>query len=294
MSGRLTIQDATGIITDGEADTGVIEGYCDAAQLIPANSIPGYARGACYFNLVNGQQVLNLGSVSSSSFGIVSGWADATSTIASYQSVAGFAVGAQIIDTVSGAAFTNIGTLTSSNFVSQQLTTLGFYQIPLAGFRAIATNDIPAQAGTPIGGLLCGDSAPVYKRINAATDKGLRIQWAATSVIEITAEQFLTPPDMDVTKTSTLNIICSMGGGTDTPTLTVNAFPGVGGVDFGSATAALNNTVTNRSVAFAANKFGSFGVTGFSSFSVTPGAHGTDALNIFGMFLQYSKKLVTA
>jgi hypothetical protein len=50
--------------------------------------------------------------------------------------------------------------------------------------RIIASNDIAAK-GTPDGGTVSLDTDPTFKRVNAATDKQLRIAWAATSVIPI-------------------------------------------------------------------------------------------------------------
>jgi hypothetical protein len=295
MGMRRTVQDATGILSDFEGDGGAFEGYSDATQAFPADSLPGFARGGCWYDFQTGNQRINVGTVTSSKIRLVSGFADSTNTIASYQSIAGYVKGAVLIDIVTGAMFTNIGTDTSSNFISQQISTQGFWQLPLSGFRIIQTNNIPVLAGTPASGIMAQDTSPKYIRINAATDKGLRVQWAASTAIEITTENLLTPPDMDVTKASSLNLIASMGGATDTPTVTANVFPGLGGVDFGAASGAITGTtIAVYPIALAANKFGGFGATGFASISLTPGAHTTDVLNLYGVYLQYQKQLMPA
>lgn len=162
----------------------------------------------------------------------------------------------------------------------------GTVRFDIFGARAIASNDIQNTAATPPGGILTLNTAPLLKRTNAATDKSMMIQWAATSVIEIQLPSVAIPIDFDVTKTSTLKIRAKMGGATDTPTITANVFPGVGGSDAGAATGALSSTAAVVTVAIAANIFT---VGDVASVALTPGAHGTDALNLYAVWLEYTK-----
>lgn len=187
-----------------------------------------------------------------------------------------FALGNKELHIPSGAAFVCDG---------PNLAT-GTIRFDIFGARAIASNDIPATAATPPGGLLTSNTAPLLKRTNAATDKSMMIQWAATSVIEIQLPSVAIPIDFDVTKTSTLKIRAKMGGATDTPTITANVFPGVGGADAGAATAALSSTAAVLTVSVAASIFT---VGDVVSVALTPGAHGTDALNLYAVWLEYTK-----
>lgn len=190
--------------------------------------------------------------------------------------------------------YINVGSVTSPTWIpidTNAVSALGFIPLPLTSFRAISSNDIPAQAGTPIGGLLCSDSAPKYIRINTSTDKGLRIQWAASGVIEITTS-FYYPPDLDATKAVTVNLRASMGGASDTPVITIAYFEGIGDTNRGSNTAA----VTGTTIATYSN---STVITptaahpNYASVSLTPGTHGTDVLNLYEAYILYTKKVLT-
>jgi hypothetical protein len=170
-------------------------------------------------------------------------------------------------------------------FDSANLST-GTLRFDIFGARAIASNDIPNTAATPPGGILTLNTAPLLKRTNAATDKSMMIQWAASSSIEIQLPSVAIPIDCDVTKAATLKIRAKMGGATDTPTITANVFPGVGGADAGTATAALSATAANLTVAIAAS---TLTVGDVVSVALTPGAHTTDALDLYAVWLEYTK-----
>jgi hypothetical protein len=139
------------------------------------------------------------------------------------------------------------------------------------------------------GGKLAVDTAPKLIRANAATDKALTINWAATSVIEIT-QGFLYPPDMDVTLPYTVNLRAKMGGATDTPTVTVGVFEGVGDTVRGGATAALSSTVSTVSKAITPTS----GYPNFAAVTLVPGAHGTDTVVLYAAWILYTKKLLTS
>lgn len=165
---------------------------------------------------------------------------------------------------------------------------IGILPLNLFGARAVAANDIPNTAATPPGGLLTLNSAPTLKRLNAATDKGIKVEWAAASVIEIVLPPVVYPPDLDDTKNVVLKLAAKMAGATDTPTITANFFEGIGDADAGGATAALSNALQILSVTIAAANVGAY--PNFASVSLTPGAHGTDALALYAAWLEYSKK----
>lgn len=163
----------------------------------------------------------------------------------------------------------------------------GFITLPLAQARLIATNDIPALAAQA--GLLGLDSAPKLKRVNAATDKKLRVEWAATSVIPITWD-ITYPPDLDDTATLTVKILAAMGAApVDTPTIAVNYFEGVGDTNAGGNTAAVTGaTVATYSRVIAASDIGTY--PNGASIELVPAAHGTDALYLYAAWCEYSRK----
>ena len=165
----------------------------------------------------------------------------------------------------------------------------GIVPIDLTHFRAIASNNIPAQAGTPIGGLLCGDSAPKLLRTNAATDKSLAIQWAASSSIEITAP-FIYPPDMNILVPYTVNFQALMNGATDTPTVAVGVFEGIGDTNRGATSAAMTAAIAQYSVSITATA----AFPNFAIISLTPGAHTTNILLIYNVWIQYTKQLLSS
>lgn len=170
---------------------------------------------------------------------------------------------------------------------------VGYIALPLAQARLIASNDIAAK-GTPDGGLISLDTDPTFKRVNAATDKQLRIAWAATSVIPITWG-FVIPPDMDIfSAVLTINLIMSMAATADTPTVAVNYFNNAVGSAYSGDTNAGGNTgaVTGttptkytKTIAVAdLVAAGSMGIV-----ELVPAAHGTDALYLWGAYISYNK-----
>lgn len=219
------------------------------------------------------------------------GWTDAQLTLPA-NGTRGYATGCMLIDSVTGEEYINTGSDTSCTFVARSALTLGIIPLPLNSFRAIAANEIPALAGTPASGILASDTLPKFKRANTSTDKALKIEWAASSVIEVTSDNIVVPLDFDITKASTLNLITKMGGATDTPVIAVNVFPGLGGADAGGNTSASATTLGIVTLAIAANKF-LVAPNNFASISLVPGAHTTDVLQLYGGYITYTKKLLS-
>lgn len=162
----------------------------------------------------------------------------------------------------------------------------GFIPLPLAQARIIASNDISAKNAAD-GGLVSLDTDPTFKRVNGATDKNLRLAWAATSVIPVTWA-FDYPPDLDDTATVLVHLFCGMAGATDTPVLGVAYFEGVGDTNAGGNTAALSATVADKTVTIAAADIGAY--PNSASVTITPPAHGTDALYLYGAHIEYTRK----
>lgn len=162
----------------------------------------------------------------------------------------------------------------------------GFVPLPLTGWRIIATNDVAAKNAAD-GGTISLDTDPTLKRVNGATDKKLRIAWAAASVVEI-VNDFVYPPDLDEASAVEVHFLAAMGGATDTPVLGVSYFEGVGDSNAGGNTAAITGTtVAEYSVSIA---HGNVGATPkAASIGIVPAAHGNDALYIYGAWIEYTR-----
>lgn len=238
----------------------------------PTNSQPGWAQGALWMNTATGILYENTGSNTSSTwttFGAAAG-----NTITTPTGSPG------AVTTVQGAF---------NELYQNAITTLAFVPLTLPSWRAIASNDIPVAAGTPAAGILASDTAPKLKRVNTSTDKALKIEWAASSVIEITNE-FYYPPDMDVTKNYTVNLAVKMASTNDTPTTTVNVFEGIGDTNRGGTTAAASSTLQQLSVTVTPTG----AHPNFASISVTPGTHGTDTYQLYEAYILYQRKVLTS
>lgn len=162
----------------------------------------------------------------------------------------------------------------------------GFIPLAIADAREVSSNATINAAGN--GGLLASDTTPILQRVNGATDKALRLNWAATNVDEITWS-FAYPPDLDDLFALEVHVLAAMAGASDTPTLTVGYFEGVGDTDAGGATAAVTGTtVAEYSVSIAATDVGT--PPKVASVSLVPGAHGTDILYVYAAWIEYTRK----
>jgi hypothetical protein len=185
--------------------------------------------------------------------------------------------------------FNDAGTVIYSMGPTGALSTKGSIDLPLGSWRTIATTAIPDLAvASGNGGQLAANSLPSLNRINAATDKGVRIMWAATSVIEIT-NQFTYPPDWDDTAPVTFNMLASMAGEADTPVVAVAYFEGLGDTNAGGNSAAITGTtIAQYSVAVTAANVGAYPNT--ATVTLIPAAHGTDILNLYATWIEYTRK----
>lgn len=170
------------------------------------------------------------------------------------------------------------------------VSALGFIPLPLPSWRLVASNDVPAIAvASGNGGNLASDTAPKLIRVSTSTDKCLTINWAAAGAIEI-FNTFYYPPDMDVTATYTVNLRVKMGGSTDTPTITVGLFEGIGDTNRGGATGAASSTLSTLSVTVTPTT----GHPNFASVTLVPGSHGTDTVVLYEAYILYQKKLLSS
>ena len=183
----------------------------------------------------------------------------------------------------------NTGDIANGGVTAVKLATTlktGYVPLPLTAWRIIATNDIAAKNAAD-GGTISLDTDPTLKRVNGATDKKLRLAWAAASVVEIVAD-FVYPPDLDEAAAVEVHFLAAMAGAADTPVLGVSYFEGVGDTNAGGNTAAITGTsIAEYSVSIA---HGNVGATPkAASIGIVPAAHGTDALYIYGAWIEYTR-----
>lgn len=158
--------------------------------------------------------------------------------------------------------------------------------IPLVNWRAISGDDI--QNLVAHGGLLAKDSAPILEYTNGDTDSAFRIRWAATVVTPI-AMQVVLPTDLDDVQSMTITLRAAMAGATDTPVIDLDSYFNQGDTKVSDASAA----ITGVTAADYAITVGSADVPPSSrtlTMELTPAAHGTDALYVYGTWLSYVRK----
>ena len=162
----------------------------------------------------------------------------------------------------------------------------GWIHLDLGTARIISGGAIQ---NTVEGGVPDGNTAPSLSRVNGATDKAIRLAWAASGSAELTWGPIVYPPDLDDTAVVSVHFLAAMAGLTDTPVLTVAAFEGVGDADAGGATAAVTGTaVAEYSVEIAAANIGAHPKA--LTIGLTPGAHTTDILYMYGAWMEYTRK----
>jgi len=163
----------------------------------------------------------------------------------------------------------------------------GIVPLNITTAREIATNDIQALAAH--GGKLASDSVPSLSRVNAATDKALRLAWAAAEQDEIQFEPFIKPPDLDAGSDLTVHLLLAKDGNTDAAAVVdVQAWDGVGDTEMGGNTGALDTaslaeytvTIANANVAAA---------PGFINLGLVPGVHANDAIYCYGAWVEYTR-----
>ena len=162
---------------------------------------------------------------------------------------------------------------------------IGFMPLPLESLR-----DIGGAVADDIGTILDTTTTPTYRRINLATDKGLRIEWTTSNNDEIQFPSVPMPPDLDDSKDLTIHLVAEMDGGTDTPTIDIQVYDGIGDTEMGSATATITSTLAEKTVTIvAANLTGH--PLGFLSVSLLPvGAHTTNTIRLYAAWIEYTKK----
>lgn len=161
----------------------------------------------------------------------------------------------------------------------------GYISIPLQDLRKVTSNDIIAVAS--VGGVLAKDTTPIFEYKATSTDGALRLNWAATVVVHV-AYQIALPGDLDPSQAINMRFLAAMAGATDTPTFSTDVYFNVGGTKRTNATTAVTGTTPAvYTASIAASQIPTLPWT--MSCEITPAAHGTDALFLYALWLEYSK-----
>ena len=188
-----------------------------------------------------------------------------------------------------------IDDLDANTVRSDLLSAQAFIPLDITQLREIATNAIQNLAAH--GGILAADSTPILQRVNGATDKALRVHWAASDSNEVAFPPIPWPPDLDETADVVVHLMFSRGGTTDGCIVDVQAFENGAGVyaadtEMGGNTDALTgaaNVVIEATRTLSASDIA--GPPGFLNISLVPAAHTTDALYLWSAHLEYTRKL---
>lgn len=198
-------------------------------------------------------------------------------------------IGTNLIITTRASDLFGIAAGAGSIGASQLTSTLatGFIPLDIASLRIIGSNVI---GNTTEGMLLDGNTAPSLQRVNSATDKALRVIWAASSSIECQFPPVPKPPYLDGAAELRVHLMIGKDTNTDTTvTIDVQMFDGVGDTEAGAATAAIATaTLTEYSAAIAAADLAEH--PGFLNISLVPGAHTTDALWLYAAWIEFTVK----
>lgn len=163
---------------------------------------------------------------------------------------------------------------------------LGFIPLDIGSLRIIAANVI---GNTSEGMLLDGNTAPSFQRVNSATDKALRVIWAASSSVEVQFPPVPKPPDLDGATALTIHLLVAKDTNTDNAvTIDIQVFDGIGDTECGAATAALATaSLTEYSASVSASDLGD--APGFLNIALVPGTHTTDAIHLHAAWIEYTR-----
>ncbi len=162
---------------------------------------------------------------------------------------------------------------------------VGFIPLDLANAVIIAANVVQ---NTTEGGRPDGNTAPILQRINSATDKALRLSWAAAAVNEVQFPPVPLPPDLDNSAPIEVHLICAKDANANTVNIDVQAFFGVGDTECGAATPTIAQPRAEYKATISADDVPAH--PEMLNIILVPGAHAGDALYCDGAWLEYTRK----
>jgi hypothetical protein len=129
---------------------------------------------------------------------------------------------------------------------------------------------------------------PYLERVNGATDPVFRVVWPAGDVTPIQLSPVLLPGDLDGTQDAVIRLRAQVSSTNDTPVIAVGAYQDVGDTNFGGNTGALSDTLASVTRTLDAGDISDTPEGRAVTFLLTPGAHNTDAVRLYGAQLDYT------
>lgn len=190
--------------------------------------------------------------------------------------------GGSNISTV-GTSDLSAGAVTAAKLSTTLIT--GFVPVPLTSLREVVSNNITNAAGN--GGLLASDTTPIFEFTNGDTDSALRLRWAASNSDPIVFQVPL-PPDLDEAAVVEVHLRAAMGGATDTPVISADSYFNEGDTKVEDDSAAITGTTAAEYTISIAAADVPAGAQTFTC-ELTPGAHTTDTLLIYAVWVEYTR-----
>ena len=194
----------------------------------------------------------------------------------------------------------DIDDLDANTLRSDHLSAQTFIPLDICALREIATNAIQNLAAH--GGILASDSTPILERVNGATDKALRVKWAASDSNEAQFPPVPWPPDLDDTSDVIVHLLLSRSGTTDGCIVDVQAYENTvtgsayaADTEMGGNTSALTgsaNVIIEATRTLSASDI--VGHPGFLNLSLVPAAHTTDILYLWAAWIEYQREIRTS
>lgn len=170
------------------------------------------------------------------------------------------------------------------------VTAQGFLGVPLSELREVTSNDITNASGN--GGVLATDTTPALEYTNGDTDSCLRVLWAASNADPVVFQVPL-PPDLNDAANVVIHLRAAMGGATDTPVIDADSYFNEGDTKVEDASAAITGTTfAEYTITIAAADVPAGAQT--LTCELTPGAHTTDTLAVTAVWIEYTRKVLTA
>jgi hypothetical protein len=141
-----------------------------------------------------------------------------------------------------------------------------------------------------LGGLLTSISTPALNAENGDTDGQWRIKWAASDSSPIAFMVAL--EDIDTDEDMQILLRLKSGGTTNSPTVASDAYFNGGDTKVEDTSAASAAAVGNKAITIASADIPS--AAAVLSVELTPGAHTTDALNLYAAWVVYCRKFPCA
>lgn len=157
-----------------------------------------------------------------------------------------------------------------------------YIDVPLQTLREVVSNAIPNIAAN--GGLLASDTTPILQLTNGDTDSALRLTWASSNSDAVIFQAAL-PGDLDTNQPIYVDIYADSAGSTDTPTFALDTYFDIGDTKVEDTSDAVGASPAVVTATIAASDIPNEDFLTMTC-EITPGAHTTDALYVYGIRLR--------